>query len=160
VTLRKIPNTLGLGSFDWEVALMSKNKVTAELLEILESHPHLKYDFKEGIGADWFQDELKRQTWLEPIDTKSVLSRLEDLLEDFQAQTEISIEEYEIYRDAIEAEILATDTIAFYKSFRGSSSLALHSDWGIYLNLLQFFSFNRRIAKIAGTQEIEALEHV
>lgn len=46
------------------------------------------------------------------------------------------------------------------KVFEKPANIGMHNEWGIYLNLFEFFSFNRRIAKISNTREIDSLLHV
>ena len=139
---------------------MLKNKVTSEIIKILNQHEMFKHKTESKFGKEWLNEEEKSQNWFEPVESNSVMSRLEELLDDFQAMSEVPLERFELGPDEIEVEINDPDTIAYYESFRKAANIGMHNEWGIYLNLFEFFSFNRRIAKISSTREIDSLLHV
>jgi len=139
---------------------MLKNKVTSEIIKILNQHAMFKHKNESKFGKQWLNEEEKKQNWFEPVDSNSVMSRLEELLDVFQQISEVQLHSFELDRDEIEAEINDPDTIAYYESFRKAANIGMHNEWGIYINLYEFFSFNRRIAKISQTSEIDSLLHV
>lgn len=72
-----------------------KNKVTSEIIKILNQHEMFKHKTESKFGKQWLNEEEKSQNWFEPVDSNSVMSRLEELLVDFQEISEVPLERFE-----------------------------------------------------------------